>query len=143
MLSYPSRLLCFSVRRIRRNVFNVGGSSTGSQEIRIHLKRWKEEGVEIVIISMTALSLWASSKWPLSFSSKVTRWTVFFSSLHWPSKYLMLFLFLLVLIGDTSLTNTPCTVPEDEAPIETNQFDTSIVRNHVKICVSNRLKCFW
>ena len=57
MVSYTSRLLYFSVKWIWRNVFDVGGSSTGSEEIRKHLKRQKEEGVEIVIISMTALSL--------------------------------------------------------------------------------------
>ena len=58
--SYPSRLLCYSTCNLTdggivlngfgRNVFDVGGSSTGSEEIGKHLKRQKEEGVEIVII---------------------------------------------------------------------------------------------
>ena len=34
------------VEWIQRNVFNVGGSRRGSEEIGKHLKRWKGEGVE-------------------------------------------------------------------------------------------------
>ena len=39
---------------------------------------------------------------------------------------------LLVLIGETSLTNTPCTVPEVEAAVEPANSDTSIVKSHVE-----------
>ena len=34
------------VEWIQRNIFNVGGSSTGSERIGKHLKRQKGEGVE-------------------------------------------------------------------------------------------------
>ena len=34
------------VKWIRRNVFEVGGSSTGSEGIGKYLKRWKGEGIE-------------------------------------------------------------------------------------------------
>ena len=34
------------VEWIWRNVFDVGGSSTGSERIGKHLKRWRVEGVE-------------------------------------------------------------------------------------------------
>ena len=39
---------------------------------------------------------------------------------------------LLVLIGETSPTNTPCTVPEVEAAVEPANSDTSIVKSHVE-----------
>ena len=39
---------------------------------------------------------------------------------------------LLILIGETSPTNTPCTVPEVEAAVEPVNSDTSIVRSHVE-----------
>ena len=39
---------------------------------------------------------------------------------------------LLVLIGETSSTNTPCTVPEAEAAVEPANSDTSIVKSHVE-----------
>ena len=39
---------------------------------------------------------------------------------------------LLVLIGETSPTNTPCTVPEVEAAVEQANSDTSIVKSHVE-----------
>ena len=39
---------------------------------------------------------------------------------------------LLVLIGETSSTNTPCTVPEVEAAVEPANSDTSIVKSHVE-----------
>ena len=39
---------------------------------------------------------------------------------------------LLVLIGEASPTNTPCTVPEVEAAVEPANSDTSIVKSHVK-----------
>ena len=39
---------------------------------------------------------------------------------------------LLVLIGETSPTNTPCTVPEVEAAVEPANSDTSIVKSHVQ-----------
>ena len=39
---------------------------------------------------------------------------------------------LLVLIGETSSTNTPCTVPEVEAAVEPVNSDTSIVKSHVE-----------
>ena len=39
---------------------------------------------------------------------------------------------LLVLIGETSPTNTPCTVPEVEAAVEPANSDTSIVTSHVE-----------
>ena len=38
----------------------------------------------------------------------------------------------LVLIGETSPTNTPCTVPEVEAAVEPANSDTSIVKSHVE-----------
>ena len=39
---------------------------------------------------------------------------------------------LFFLIGETSLTNTPCTVPEVEAAVEPANSDTSIVKSHVE-----------
>ena len=39
---------------------------------------------------------------------------------------------LLVLIGETSPTNMPCTVPEVEAAVEPANSDTSIVKSHVE-----------
>ena len=39
---------------------------------------------------------------------------------------------LLVLISETSPTNTPCTVPEVEAAVEPANSDTSIVKSHVE-----------
>ena len=39
---------------------------------------------------------------------------------------------LLILIGETSPTNTPCTVPEVEAAIEPANSVTSIVKSHVE-----------
>ena len=39
---------------------------------------------------------------------------------------------LLVLIGETLPTNTPCTVPEVEAAVEPANSDTSIVKSHVE-----------
>ena len=39
---------------------------------------------------------------------------------------------ILVLIGETSPTNTPCNVPEVEAAVEPANFDTSIVKSHMK-----------
>ena len=39
---------------------------------------------------------------------------------------------LLVLIGETSPTNTPCTVPEVEAAVEPANSDTSIIKSHVE-----------
>ena len=39
---------------------------------------------------------------------------------------------LLVLIGEASPTNTPCTVPEVEAAVEPANSDTSIVKSHVE-----------
>ena len=39
---------------------------------------------------------------------------------------------LLVLIGETSPTNTPCTVPEVEEAVEPAISDASIVKNHVE-----------
>ena len=39
---------------------------------------------------------------------------------------------LLVLIGETSPTNTPCTVPEVEAAVEPANPDISIVKSHVE-----------
>ena len=36
------------------------------------------------------------------------------------------------LIGETSPTNTPCTVPEVEAAVEPANSDTSIVKSHVE-----------
>ena len=39
---------------------------------------------------------------------------------------------LLVLIGETSPTNTPCTVPEVEAAVEPANSDASIVKSHVE-----------
>ena len=39
---------------------------------------------------------------------------------------------LLVLIGETSPPNTPCTVPEVEAAVEPANSDTSIVKSHVE-----------
>ena len=39
---------------------------------------------------------------------------------------------LLVLIGETSPTNTPCTVPEVEAAVEPANSDTSIVKSRVE-----------
>ena len=39
---------------------------------------------------------------------------------------------LLVLIGETSSTNTSCTVPEVEAAVEPINSDTSIVKSHVE-----------
>ena len=39
---------------------------------------------------------------------------------------------LLILIGETSPTNTPCTVPEVEAAVEPANSDTSIVKSHVE-----------
>ena len=38
----------------------------------------------------------------------------------------------LVLICETSPTNTPCTVPEVEAAVEPANSDTSIVKSHVE-----------
>ena len=38
---------------------------------------------------------------------------------------------LLVLIGETSPTNMPCTVPEVEAAVKPANSDTSIVKSHV------------
>ena len=38
------------VEWIRRNVFDVGGSSTGSERIGKHLKRQRGEGVETVSV---------------------------------------------------------------------------------------------
>ena len=57
--SHPSRLLCSTcnltdggivLNGFGRNVLDIRGSSTGSEEIGKHLKRRKEESVEIVII---------------------------------------------------------------------------------------------
>ena len=31
---------------VRRDVFDIGGSNTGSEGIGKHLKRWKGEGIE-------------------------------------------------------------------------------------------------
>ena len=39
---------------------------------------------------------------------------------------------LLVLISETSPTNTPCTVPEVEAAVEPANSDTSIVKSHME-----------
>ena len=39
---------------------------------------------------------------------------------------------LLILIGETSLTNTPCTVPEVEAAVEPANSDTFIINSHVE-----------
>ena len=39
---------------------------------------------------------------------------------------------LLVLISETSPTNTLCTVPEVEAAVEPANSDTSIVKSHVE-----------
>ena len=39
---------------------------------------------------------------------------------------------LLVLIGETSPTNMPCTVPEVEAAVEPANSNTSIVKSHVE-----------
>ena len=39
---------------------------------------------------------------------------------------------LLVLIGKTSPTNTPCTVPEVEAAVEPANSDTSIIKSYVE-----------
>ena len=39
---------------------------------------------------------------------------------------------LLVLIGETSPINTPCTVPEVEAAVEPYNSNTSIVKSHVE-----------
>ena len=39
---------------------------------------------------------------------------------------------LLVLIGETSPTNTPCTVPEVEAAVEPANSDTFIVKSYVE-----------
>ena len=39
---------------------------------------------------------------------------------------------LFILIGETSPTNTPCTVPEVEAAVEPANSDTSIVKSHVE-----------
>ena len=39
---------------------------------------------------------------------------------------------LLILIGETSSTNTPCTVPKVEAAVEPANSDTSIVKSHVE-----------
>ena len=39
------------VEQTQRNVFNIGGSNTGSEVKTIHLKRWKGEGVETENIS--------------------------------------------------------------------------------------------
>ena len=39
---------------------------------------------------------------------------------------------LLILIGETSPTNTPCTVPEVEAAVEPANSDTSIIKSHVE-----------
>ena len=36
------------------------------------------------------------------------------------------------LLGETSPTNTPCTVPEVEAAVEPANSDTSIVKSHVE-----------
>ena len=36
------------------------------------------------------------------------------------------------LLGETSPTNTPCTVPEVEAAVEPVNSDTSIVKSHVE-----------
>ena len=35
-------------------------------------------------------------------------------------------------LGETSPTNTPCTVPEVEAAVEPANSDTSIVKSHVE-----------
>ena len=37
-----------------------------------------------------------------------------------------------ILIGETSPTNTPCTVPEVEAAVEPANSDTSIVKSHME-----------
>ena len=47
---------------------------------------------------------------------------------------------LLVLIGETSPTNTPCTVPEVEAAVEPANSDTSIVKSHVEHLMDTLLK---
>ena len=39
---------------------------------------------------------------------------------------------LLILIGETSPTNMPCTVPEVEAAVEPANSDTSIIKSHVE-----------
>ena len=39
---------------------------------------------------------------------------------------------LLVLVGETSPTNTACTVPEVEAAVEPANSDTSFVKSHVE-----------
>ena len=39
---------------------------------------------------------------------------------------------LLILIGETLPTNTPCTVPEVKAAVELANSDTSIVKSHVE-----------
>ena len=38
----------------------------------------------------------------------------------------------LILIGETSPTNTPCTVPEVEAAVEPANYDTSIIKSHME-----------
>ena len=52
---------------------------------------------------------------------------------------------LLVLIGETSPTNTPCTVPEVEAAVEPANSVTSIVKSHVEHLMDTqayRTNCF-